>query len=73
MLREVSQTVAVAVVKAAVEAGDAPPMPEAEIPGRVSAAMWYPRYLPYRYEPAGAAPPKTLRRHLRRGALAADG
>ncbi len=72
-LRDISQAVAAAVVKAAVDAGDAPPMADAEIPGKVAAAMWYPRYLPYRYEPgAPRGPGKAARKHPHRNALAAQ-
>ncbi|HKW02743.1 MAG TPA: NAD-dependent malic enzyme [Vicinamibacterales bacterium] len=47
-LREVSRAVATAVGAALVDAGAAPPLSAAEIERRVLAAMWEPRYLPYR-------------------------
>ncbi|MEI8167786.1 MAG: malic enzyme-like NAD(P)-binding protein, partial [Chloroflexales bacterium] len=45
--RAISQHVAVAVGLAAMRAGVAEPLPEAELAERVRATMWEPRYVPY--------------------------
>jgi len=47
-LRDVSRLVAVAVGRALVDAGAAPPMTPADIEDRVAASMWEPAYRPYR-------------------------
>lgn len=47
-LRDVSHVVAVAVGKALVAAGAAPPAAETEIENHVAGSMWQPVYLPYR-------------------------
>jgi malate dehydrogenase (oxaloacetate-decarboxylating) len=49
-LRDVSYAVALAVGRALVEAGAAPPLTAKEIAGRVAASMWEPAYLKYRAE-----------------------
>lgn len=49
-LRTVSAKVAVAVGRALVDCGAAPPIPAAEIETRITDAIWEPRYLPYRTE-----------------------
>jgi malate dehydrogenase (oxaloacetate-decarboxylating) len=48
-LRAVSRNVAIAVARAVVDAGAAPPITACEIEDRVAAAMWEPVYLEYRY------------------------
>jgi malic enzyme len=50
-LRDVSRRVAVAVARALVDTGAAPPITVQEIEDRVSAAMWEPVYLDYRHVP----------------------
>jgi malate dehydrogenase (oxaloacetate-decarboxylating) len=47
-LRDVSYRVAVAVGRALIDAGAAPPLAEPVLEQRVRAAMWNPEYLPYR-------------------------
>jgi malate dehydrogenase (oxaloacetate-decarboxylating) len=47
-LRDVSRVVALAVGRALVDAGAAPPATPREIETRIAAAMWEPRYRPYR-------------------------
>ncbi len=47
-LREISKAVAIAVGRALIEDGAAPPMDAAEIERRVTDSMWQPEYLPYR-------------------------
>lgn len=47
-LRAVSKQVAVAVGRALVECGAAPEMPIGDVESRVAAAVWEPKYLPYR-------------------------
>ena len=51
-LRAVSRRVALAVARALVDAGAAPPLSRSEIETRVDAAIWEPEYLPYKAEPA---------------------
>jgi malate dehydrogenase (oxaloacetate-decarboxylating) len=46
-LRAVTGRVAAAVVRAARDAGVGDPIEDGEIDGRIAAAMWEPRYLPY--------------------------
>ncbi|MBI4871963.1 MAG: NAD-dependent malic enzyme [Candidatus Riflebacteria bacterium] len=50
-IREISRKVAVAVAKEAVSTGCADACPPEQVADRVENAMWYPDYLPYRYEP----------------------
>lgn len=47
-LREIAARIAAAVVREAVSAGLAPPVPDGEVEARVRAAMWYPEYARYR-------------------------
>jgi len=67
-LREVARAVALAVGRALVDAGAAPPMAAAEIERRVSASVWTPEYLPYRamtidpVELEAGAPHTSIRR-----------
>ena len=51
-IRDVSHAVAVAVIRRAISEGHASPVENIEM--TVREAMWFPEYLPIRFEPAGA-------------------
>jgi malate dehydrogenase (oxaloacetate-decarboxylating) len=50
-IRDVSCAVACAVIRAAVEDGHAEPTALVDLEATVRRRMWYPEYLPFRYEP----------------------
>ena len=50
-IREVSHKVACEVIRVASNQGLCDPIEEQQLEERVRAAMWYPEYLPVRYEP----------------------
>ena len=57
-IRECSHSVACAVIRRAVKEGHADPDILVNLEETVRRAMWYPEYLPIRYEPAGGKTPR---------------
>lgn len=57
-IRDCSHSVACAVIRRAVKEGHADPEILVNLEETVRRAMWYPEYLPIRYEPAGGRPLK---------------
>jgi malate dehydrogenase (oxaloacetate-decarboxylating) len=55
-IRECSHAVACAVIRRAVEEGHAAPAMLSGLDDIVSRAMWFPRYLPFRYDPPSSLP-----------------
>jgi malic enzyme len=69
-IRDCSHAVACATIRRAVEEGHADPAILEHLERKVERAMWYPEYLPLRYEPAGVfgspvRPVTSARRRVR--------
>jgi malate dehydrogenase (oxaloacetate-decarboxylating) len=72
-IRDCSKAVACATIRRAVEEGHADPDVLEHLEKRVARAMWYPEYLPMRYEPSSAAPPRGFDRRAEPAGVAPAG